>query len=291
MTMSSNEKPQLIWLVDGRHAISPAVKDKVIRLAQLQEASLTVLFDNRLRARERHYWFMFDKSEQAELQWRKEQQQKQATLSESLKQDGIDFSIDVLERANYLEAINRHLTGKKDPLLVIQDQSVEERHPLFQDLANISCNILLLRQQPWSKSMKLLGAVDPSHENAKHQDIDFLISKKTRNLAKLFKSDWFIAHACHIPASFIQYKTKISTLHRQGLDDFIERIGATPRHGVLLNGLPERALADWISKQQTDILFIGNVTRNMLLSHLVGSTTMALLSKPPCDMYLVKNVS
>lgn len=281
----------IIWLIDGKHSIHAAVVEKVIKLAKLQQANVQVIFDNRLRARERHYWFVFDKSEQAEQAWISEQKEKQQSIQEHLQQVNLNFTFTVLDKPNYMEAIEACSQGKKENLLVIQDEPLTDRHPIFQDLANLQCHVLLMQPRAWNSNVKLIGAVDPLHENSRPDDLDFIISKKTRNLAKLLKSEWVIAHACHVPASFIQYKSKISTLHRQGLDDFMERIGATPKHAVLLNGLPEKALADWISKQDTDILVIGNVTRNLFLSHLVGSTTMALLNKPPCDMLLIKSHS
>ncbi|MCC2607497.1 universal stress protein [Planctobacterium marinum] len=279
----------IIWLVDGKHTIHPAVEDKVVKLAKLHHATISIVFDNRLRARERHYWFMFDKSEQAEQTWIKEQEEKQQRIRERMKQENLAFNFIVLDKPNYMETIEACTQGKKDNLLLIQDEQITERHPIFQDLANLQCHVLVMQPKAWNSQTRLIGAVDPLHENSRPDDLDFIISKKTRNLAKLLKSEWVIAHACHVPASFIQYKHKISTLHRQGLDDFMERIGATPKHAVLLNGLPEKALTDWVNKQDSDILVIGNVTRNMLLSHLVGSTTMALLNNPPCDMLLIKS--
>ena len=289
--MTEQQTNSITWLVDGRHDVHAVVKDKIITLAKLQQAKVTLIFDNRMRARERHYWFLFDKSNEVEDNWRREQLRKQQALEQSLRQSGIPYDAETIENASYRDYINKHQKNVKDSLVVIQDQKVAERHPIFQDLAKINSHILLLGQKPWSGNMSLVGAVDPMHENARPDDMDFIISRKTRHLAKLFKCEWFIGHVCHIPAAFLQYKSKISTLHRQGLEDFIQRIGATSKHGVLLSGLPERALSDWIAQQNIDVLLIGNVTRNALLSHLVGSTTTALLSNPPCDMYLVKSQS
>ncbi|BDX07082.1 universal stress protein [Planctobacterium marinum] len=279
----------ITWLVDGRHDVHPAVTDKVLTLAKLQQAKINLIFDNRLRARERHYWFLFEQSEQVESDWRQQQQLKQQALKDALEESQISYNFEIVENANYLDSVKKYQKTIKNSLVVIQDQAPGDRHPVFQDLANINSHILLLTPKPWSKNMSLLGAVDPLHEHSRPEDMDFVISRKTQHLAKLFKCEWFIGHACHIPASFVQYKHKISTLHRQGLDDFMARIGVTSKHGILLSGLPERALPEWIAKQKTDILLLGNVTRNALFSHLVGSTTAALLSKPPCDMLLVKS--
>lgn len=291
MTATAKALVHYIWLIDGRHEIKEKVTQKIIDLAKVHEASVSVIYDRRLRLTERSYWFTLEKFESVNKEWTDKQDKRLAHVQQALCTAGVESSISTIEMANFLEIIHTTIRPTAENYLLLQNEKVMVQHPVFQELSSLPCHVYLLGEQPWQATPIIIGAVDPLHENARPQDLDLLITRQVQSLAKKFKSSWYITHACFIPPSFLQYKSKFIDIHRQGLNEFARRTGISEKHTILLQGIPERVIADWITKHSSDLLVIGSVARNKLLSHLIGSTTIALLESPPSDMLLLKSQS
>lgn len=280
---------QFVWLIDGRREISDVVVKKIIKIVAAYSAKLSIVYDNRLRAKERNYWFDDKVFETISNDWVAAQQHKINVVKSLLTDAKVNHRIDVVEHTEFEKTLTNCFKQAKNNVLVLQNEALGSRHPIFQALASLPCSILLLRDSRWRKELKFLGAVDPLHENSRPMDLDLKIVEQTKKLAQVFNANWFIGHACYVQPSFLQYKKKFEDIHREGLQEFLDQVKIPRLHGVLLKGMPEDAITDWMVEQKADLLVMGIVARNKLISHLVGSTTMPLLNNPPSDMLLVKS--
>ncbi len=290
--MNDQTKPEshFIWLIDGRREVHDVVIQKVIRLASVYQTPTTLIVDRRLRASERSYWKIFENYEALNSAWSEQQAQRLAEVEAALDAASIDFSTVTLDSAKYLDAVEAALKPGSENILILQDEKAMARHPIFQELVNLPCAAFILTPKPWQREMKIMGAIDPLHENARPLDLDFKIVKKTRSLANhLRAAKWHIANACYLPPSCVEYKAKLLEIHTEAVTEYIRQVDVPIEHFLVLKGLPEDAIESWFQKHNADLLVIGLVARNKLMSHLVGSTTIALLNDPPADMLLVKS--
>lgn len=280
-----------IWLVDGRYNVQEAVLNKVIRLASVYQTPVTLVLDSRLRASERRYWFSFAGNEQLDAQWKVQQLEKMSAIENALSAASVDVTTQVLDNAYYLEAIKDSMKSECDNILIIQDEEVELRHPVFQDLVSLPCNAFILTDKSWPSNMKIVGAIDPLHENARPLDLDFRIEKKTKSLAHNLNADWHVMHACYVPPHCMEHKEKIKDIHEESLKEYGDTVDIPEKQLEMVPGMPEYAIKNWIEKNKGNLLVMGFVARNKIMAHLIGSTTIALLNRVPADMFLVKSTT
>ncbi|GHF91498.1 universal stress protein [Thalassotalea marina] len=286
--MESLTVKNAIWLVDCKHETNKLVLQKVVRFVKTYQSDLTIVFDQRLRAIEKKYWFNFAESEALEKEWHNSVEKSKNNIVKLLAKSNIDYQTKCLDKGNYRELFK---ILNEDSLLILQDETTEQRHPIFQQLASIPCHVYIAKKDKWNEQPKVMGAIDPLHENARPFDLDHLIVNHVRALAKHLEAQWYLGHASYVQAAFLKYKKEFDKVHHDGVNAFVDSIGVNRRRVVFLNGLPEDAINKWVKTNEVDITVMGIVARNNWISHLVGSTTVALLQNPPSDMLLIKSMA
>jgi nucleotide-binding universal stress UspA family protein len=280
---------QLIWFIDSRYFYLNISLDKIIHLANIHHKKITIVIDAKGKNSEPWYAHLLNEKS---LPFNDDNillAEKQVKLLNFFKMNAIKAEILICPSINYAKILNDEIAKNTNSLVIIEDTHLAKRHPIFQMLTQIKAPILLLSNKIWKHPIKILGAIDPLHENARPETIDNTIVELMLDWGKTLKAKHIIAHCCYISPVLSQYKKKIITEHDQALKEYSKNFRVTKEQQILLEGKPEEVLPTYIRDNQIDVLFIGLVARNKLSQFWIGSTTSALLAALPCDMLLVQH--
>jgi nucleotide-binding universal stress UspA family protein len=279
---------QLIWFIDGRYFYKNVTLDKIIQLANAHQMRIKIIIDAQVKSTQRWYWHSMVENSSTVNEDLAAINKKKQTLLNALEMSAIKAEIIITDTSNHIKAINTELAKNNNGLLVLEDTPPKKRHPIFQTLTEINAPVLLLSNNVWKKPLNVIGAVDPLHENDRPAKIDEHIVKHLKNWEGSLAIKWKVVHCCYISSVLTQYKSKVLSMHRDGLKEFSRQFKVLQDQYTLIEGLPEDALKTYINKNHIDILFIGLVNRSMLDKFWVGSTTSNFLYEPPCDLLLIK---
>lgn len=286
--MVATTNTEYIWLIDGRNDVSMQTIDKVARL-NIDQA-VTILFDKRQKEKERSFWLSTEKKTELDRIWDELDASLNAKIDKiksRLNKAKIKFDFELLASTDYKSAIEQHANNKDNCTLILQLDKPEVRHPIFQMLAHLDVNTLVLTQNEWPKRINILGCVDPLHEHARPEALDDHIVELSKKLGSELQANWTIGHAFFTPPMFLNYRRQFEEIHLEGLLDFGNKHGLKKQNMALLRGLPEHAIPNWIEQNEGNLLVLGIVARNNLVARLIGSTTIALLRNPPADLLLI----
>lgn len=278
----------LFWLIDCKQKVEPVVLKKVIKLAQAYKGKLTIIFDTRYRSAERSYWFLEKELKNISEEWIKSVAMQKGFVIDRLTSSNVPFEQVEIDSGNYNEVLNRL---DDSSLLIIQDVSSALRHPIYQEFTRLPGHICVLSNRKWQEKALIIGAIDPLHENSRPFDLDHKIVEHTSMLADAVSAQWHLVHSTFLQPQFLQYKKQINDIHQEGVYRFLGEVNVAKKKVNLLHGLPEQAIARHIQQNKVDLCIMGIVARNKWLAHLIGSTTIALLQEPPCDMLFLKSHS
>jgi nucleotide-binding universal stress UspA family protein len=280
---------QLIWFIDSRYFYLNISLDKIIHLANIHQKKVTIVID--ARGKDAEPWYAHLLNEKS-LPFNDDNillAEKQVKLLNFFKMNAIKAEILICPSINYAKILNNEIAKNTNSLVVIEDTHLAKRHPIFQMLTQIKAPILLLSDKIWKHPIKILGAIDPLHENARPESIDDSIVELMVHWSNTLKAKHTIAHCCYISPVLSQYKKKIMAERDDALKAFSKNFRLTKDQQVLIEGQPEEVLPTYVKDHQIDVLFIGLVARNKLSQFWIGSTTNALLTDLPCDMLLIQH--
>jgi nucleotide-binding universal stress UspA family protein len=280
---------QLIWFIDSRIHHQTTTLDKIVRLANIHQKSIKIVIDVSAQITGHGYWHLFSEKNTFKKELIKTVEDNKNQLLKYFSMNAIKVEVAINESDDYLTTLNANVESNINSIVIIEDNSADKRHAIFQHLADINAPVLLLTKKLWKHPINFLVAVDPLHENARPEMLDTNIVSLTKSWVEKFKAKWTVAHCFYIASVLTKYKTNVRTMHREGLDVFAKNLKIPHDQCVLLEGIPEDALSSYIHQHHVDIITIGLVARNQLNRLWVGSTTTALLSNPPCDMLLIKH--
>jgi hypothetical protein len=280
---------QLIWFIDGRYFYKNITLDKVILLANAHKKQVKIIIDARVKSTQRWYWHSMVENSKTANEDLDAINKKKQTLLKALEMSAIKAEIIITQSADHLEIINTELAKVNNGLLILEDISPKQRHPIFQTLTEINSPVLLLGNKIWKKAINIIGAVDPLHEHDRPAKIDDSIVNNLKSWDGSLTVKWRLVHCCFISSVLYKYKNKVLLMHQEGLKEFSEQRNIKHDQYTLLEGLPEDAIRSFIDKNHVDLLFIGLVNRSVIDRFWVGSTTSNFLYEPPCDLLLIKH--
>jgi nucleotide-binding universal stress UspA family protein len=282
---------KVIWFIDTRSPeIGHSTIKKIIDIVNSFAVPIDIILDKRTRSVERLYLPDWPEDKQQLARHRTQQNQFASELQRSLSDKNIKHRIVDVVDADYMTVLNKCLNPSVNNLLIINDQPLSKRHPIFQHLCQLPCSVLLLTTKPWHSPFNVLAAVDPLHENARPQTLDTTIVEWARKWGDRPDAEWQLVHCCFVSPLYLKHKKAIVGIHTDELDNFARASGVPKSKTRLLQGNPESVLPQYIKESQTDLLVIGLVARTRLRNFLVGSTTTLLLASPPCDMLFIKTI-
>ena len=280
---------QLIWFIDSRFYYQNTSLDKVVQLAQIHQKPVKIVIDASAQLTGRGYWHLLNNKDTLSQELLTTIKQKQQQLLKFFTMNAIKVEITINQSTNYFAALNTEITSTQNSVVIIEDNISAKRHPIFQQLTDINAPVLLLNKKAWKHPVNILAAVDPLHEHARPGKIDDNIVLLAQHWSKKLTAKLTVAHCYYVASVLTKYKHKVLAMHNDGLDVFAKRLRLQNEQCILLEGVPEEALTEYIHQHHIDVLAMGLVARNKLEQLWIGSTTTALLSELPCDILLIKH--
>lgn len=180
--------------------------------------------------------------------------------------------------------------GDNDSIIVIRgDETHPVSSPLSLFIGSTKHNVFVLGERSWGKSVKLVGALDPFHEDDPDKLSDKMVFHHVMQLKNKFKSsEWHVIHAIFVPPLAIKYKSEIVSIHRQETMAFCRQLRCPSENVKFLEGLPESALLAHTAKQQTDLLIVGSRSHGIWDNWLTGSTIEGLMKESELDIMIAR---
>lgn len=279
---------EIIAVMGGQKALSHAVCEKLVRLAQASHRSLRICI-----VAYRPSFSRFYLHEEAELNKAKQHyEQSIELLAESVgaefKELAVAADVKILWQVDSFDALDAMDRSGEDVWFAMLDDQGVPRNIMRESVHRFSSPVFWLNPTAWSETISLAVGVDPMHEHDRpaSTDNDLLITAKS--LKRLLHSQLSLVHSCNFPAYVEQYREKIGILHRDSLDELAKQHHIPQSDVHLVQGNPDTALVSFVKKHHTSMLLLGSIARNPLHRSLIGSTTEELMRNPPCDLMFIK---
>jgi universal stress protein E len=164
--------------------------------------------------------------------------------------------------------------------------------------------LLLAKERAWADAPKLLAAVDPSHRDDRHAQLDHAILDLAEQLGAALGAEAWVAH-CMLSlaelgsAALPMMPAALGAEPGEHADILAERQRATvlrllegrslPAERVRLReGRPERELPRLAEELGIDLLIAGGISRGRLEQVFIGGTAERMLDRIRCDLLVVK---
>jgi universal stress protein E len=297
-----NRYDRILIIVDPTAATQPAVSKGAI-LAQRLSARLELLVCDTRAARE---------SRLAAESIHGAKPYNAKALIELIAQPLRDRGLDVTTEVAWIESLDTGLVEhacRASANLVLKDthhHSLAQRTFLtntdWQLIRGCRSPLLLTKERAWSRSPRVLAAIDPEHVNDKPAQLDRQILERARSLADAAGGDLHIVHA-YLPASIAASATATSLgavivsdqdlrqereSRMQSIRQISADFGVEESHVHLELGGPTAVLPMVAENIQADVIVMGAVSRRGLRRILMGSTAEDVLERLPCDAFVVK---
>lgn len=213
--------------------------------------------------------------------------------------------------------VHPHIVSRRlDPELILEHirafqpdltlKSIRRRHPLARLLVTSTdwklvrhspCPLWLVKSRDWYENGSILAAVDPLHSKAQQNQLDHLLLESSAGLAERLTLQTRIFH-CYFPDMSTMfpkvldagnYLLKKRREHEQKMVALLERHDLGMNHVVMARGDLIRTLNRVIRKEQTNLLVLGALSRNVVERAIVGSTTERMLNQSRCDVLVMKS--
>jgi universal stress protein E len=165
--------------------------------------------------------------------------------------------------------------------------------------------LLLVKGGPWPESPRLLAAVDPSHRDDRHAQLDHAILDHAEHLCAALGAECWAAHCIlsvaalestatlsMIPdalgSSSEEYETEIVNQLRSAVLRLLEGRRIPASRARIVEGRPEQELPRLVRDLGIHLLIAGGISRSRLEQVFIGGTAERLLDRIGCDLLVVK---
>lgn len=195
----------------------------------------------------------------------------------------------------------------EQPQLVVKDVRTE---PALKRLLFTPEDLDLLRQCPaplmlvrggaHALPQRVLAAVDPLDEHDRPHELTAQVLKTANRLAMQCAAQLDVVHAFEFipPPVDGEYMTgwlpdftlaeELRGLHLEELEKLGKEFGISPARLHMLDGRPDRSIAEFATKHWSEVVVMGTVQRNFLQRLTLGSVAEGLLQRLNCDVLALK---
>lgn len=193
------------------------------------------------------------------------------------------------------------------PQLVVKDVRAEPalKHLLFTPedldlLRQCPAPLMLVRGGAHSLPQRILAAVDPLDEHDRPHELTAQVLKAANRLAMQCAAQLDVVHAFEFipPPMDGEYMTgwlpdftlaeELRGLHLDELQKLGKEFGIPPARLHMLDGRPDRSIAEFAAAHRSDVVVMGTVQRNFLQRLTLGSVAEGLLQRLNCDVLALK---
>jgi universal stress protein E len=165
--------------------------------------------------------------------------------------------------------------------------------------------LLLVKGGEWAEAPKLLAAVDPSHRDDRHAQLDHEILDLADRLDRALGAETWVAHCIFSMASLestaalSMMPEALGSTPEEYAGDLLQQLRASvlrllegrkiPASRMrLTEGRPEKELPRLARDLEIDLLIMGGISRSRLEQVFIGGTAERLLDRIECDLLVVK---
>ncbi len=165
--------------------------------------------------------------------------------------------------------------------------------------------LLLVKRGEWPDELKLLAAVDPSHRDDRHAQLDHAILDIAERLDAALQAETWVVH-CILAMASLESTAALSMMPEalgsspeEYAGDLLQQLRASvlrlleqrniPAGRVrLVEGRPEKELPRLVRDMGASLLVTGGISRSRLEQVFIGGTAERLLDRIDCDLLVVK---
>ncbi|MFU8821467.1 MAG: universal stress protein [Gammaproteobacteria bacterium] len=165
--------------------------------------------------------------------------------------------------------------------------------------------LMLVKGAPWPEAPRLLAAVDPSHRDDRHAQLDHTIMDLAEQLDTALNAKTWVAH-CIFSMASLESTAALSMMPDalgSSPEDYAGDLVQQLRAAVLrllegrkvpasrmriVEGRPEKELPRLVEELEIDLLITGGISRSRIEQVFIGGTAERLLDRIGCDLLVVK---
>lgn len=230
-------------------------------------------------------------------------------LAAPVRSGGLDVETKILEERPVDEGVLQRAL-ETEPLMIVKGTNYHShaQRAVFVDtdwslVRNSPYPLWLVKPHALAESPVVVAAVDPTHEDDEHAELDRLIVEQAKDVAARAGGELLLVHTFEpltgigaeatrtfkpIRLPIDELSERMERAHREKLDALAKACGVDPRS---VHQLPGRArdILPWFAREhKADLVVMGAVARWGLRRAIVGSTAERVLDDLPCDILIVK---
>jgi universal stress protein E len=227
-------------------------------------------------------------------------------LAASLRDWGVAVEVEVRWQAPAYEAIIEAVKDHDADLLIIgAHEPRPEPHTRLTDtdwqlMRLCPCPLLVVKDADFQAYGTVLAAVDPLRDHAEPFGTDQAVLKAAELLAKALGGELWAVNAYPDPAQYswvsavevlpgVFYGSEnIEAVHREAVQELVERYGVPPERVMLRPGDPRRVIEAAVTELGAKLLVLGSLKRGELEQAMLGSTAEYLIYSVECNLLLLK---
>lgn len=294
----------ILYIIEDESIPHPDVTDKVVTLARLNSAQVTVVRLVEEGVLEQLGSVLFGSGKDAGKVLVEQMRGEIDAFIDSSIWEGVAVSSDVLKGKGFIKVIQKVLRDNHD--LVVKRNMVDEGvDPLAMKLMRkCPTPIWVLNGHKVGEIKRVLAALDVSAKSEESVRLNRKILELGYSLAQREGGDVHFLHAWHLESEtmlrgprFNMSEEKISelkdTLRTESEEQLITLLKDTgipqrPGHLHLLEGATDTVIERTINRLDIDMLVLGTLGRSGIPGLLIGNTVENLLSTVNCSVLAVK---
>ena len=229
-------------------------------------------------------------------------------LAVSLRQDGVDVTVDVLRGIPFIEIIKKVIRDGHDLVVMTADSVTGLRKISFGStsmhlMRKCPCPVWVMDSRAGPRFHRILATIDPPGTNVREDELDLKILQLASSLARTENCALDILHAWDLTGSDLQ--SSLSEISEKRMAEILaqnsaaheaavkELMGEVDFGGVepnlhLPRGVPWEIIPRFAHDNAVDLIVMGTVTRTGIAGFFIGDTAEHVLQQVRCSVLTVK---
>ncbi|MEQ2024840.1 universal stress protein UspE [Xenorhabdus szentirmaii] len=221
-------------------------------------------------------------------------------------ESGIDIEIKVVWHNRPYEAIIQEvIAGNHDLLLKMAHQHSKLESIIFTPLdwhllRKCPCPVWMVKDQVWPENGAAVVAVNLSHEEAYHSELNLKLVHETQDLAKRIVKEPLIHLVSAYPVAPLNIATEIPDFdpnvynqalrgqHLVAMKELRQKFCIDEQHTHVREGVPERVIPETCDELNAGVVVLGILGRTGLSAAFLGNTAEHVIDKLKCDLLAIK---
>ena len=294
----------ILYIVESETSLEDSVVEKVISLARINSASVTVVRIVESGPFEQLSRTFLQKGQQLASLVIEQAKKDLETFVSGARWAGIQVSAEMLQGTGFLAVIRKVIQDKHD--LVIKRGSAPRGidQLSMRLIRKCPCPIWIIQERQSGELKRVLGAVDAGADSAEARQLNRKIIELSHSLAQREEGEAHYLYSWYLPSELIlqgprfnlsdteieQMKDELEREGRQKIRRLLESARIEPRdsHIHVKEGKTDEAIEKALKNMQIDVLVLGTIGRSGIPGLLIGNTVERLLAQVQCSVLAVK---